>query len=206
MPTPHGERNLIQRGDLLQRLLRGLEIKGQRAASLTLDPNVVPMVLLEDLQEESQFLEPKSPGWFWSERPPAVVGQLSGAGISNGNENVIVVVQRVCVTAGASLDFDLFSSTNAGAEGALATQAFTSWADTRRAGTPPQLAIMGASAGGVAPVQNVFAKLRWVAGGNMSEFITQPIIIGPGSALVLQCTTAAAAFECGFSGKVMFKA
>lgn len=200
------EQNLIQRGDLLQRLLRGLEIKGQRSASLTLDPNVVPVVMLENL-EDSQFLEPKSPGWFYAQRPGAVAGQLTGIGISNSNPEVIVVVERCEVVAAVSLDFDLYTSTNAGAEGGLATIEFASWADTRRAGTPPFIAIYGSSVAGVAPVENVINRLRWVSGANPTVLVENhnPVIVGPGKALVLQTTTANAAFQAVFAGRVISK-
>lgn len=86
--------NLIQRADLLQRLLRGLDIKGQRGAALTLDPTVAPVVVLEDLTAQSVGRDPLNRRAFGSVTAGPVAGQQSIATLLNpAGSGVLVIVK-----------------------------------------------------------------------------------------------------------------
>jgi hypothetical protein len=198
------QENLIQRGDLLQRLTRGLEIKGVKSPALLLETTVVPVVLLEDLAKGG-FEDPRAPGWFFSERPAAVAGQLSGFAVNNNSQG-IVVVDRVALLAGASLDFDVYTTTTAGAD-ALTTILPVSWGDTRRPGVPPFSGNIGSTVAGVTPIQNVIAKFRWASGASQTEILVDnPVLLDSGKALVVQCFTANSAFQVVASGRFILEA
>lgn len=194
-----GHENQIQRGDLLQRLLRGLEVKGQRAAALSLESTVVPIVVLEDLTKDLEQ-DPRAPTWFYSQRAAALAGELSCVGIINAGPDVCLV-EHVTISAGAALDFDVFTSTETAILVATAFSENASWGDTRFAAVPPLAGTVGSAVGGVAVIENMIARTRWTAGGSPTE-IDGPVILAPGKGLVVQCTVAAAGFNAGFRGRV----
>lgn len=193
--------NLIQRGDLLQRLLRGLEIKGQRAAALTLDTGVAPVVILEDLTGGLED-DPRAPAWFYSQRAAALAGELSIVAVINSGPD-IAVVERIEFSCGASADFDVFTARETDILNATAMSEFCSWADTRKAGVPPLAGSVGSAIGGIAPIENMASRTRFIAGGTV-VVIGPParVILAPGKGLAVQCTSAAVAFQAGFYGRV----
>lgn len=193
--------NLIQRGDLVQRLLRGLEI---RPRSFTLEDSVVPIVVLEDLTRSSQWLESKDPGWFWSGIGPAVVGEIATIGVANNDDSTeIVVVERAWFHAGVTSDAYLITATSAASGAATLSTEFCVWADTRKTGHPAMTAEYGTSPAGVAPTE-ILARARFMSGGSMAETLWMtPVVLGPGMGLYLQPTVANAAITGGFSGRVI---
>lgn len=84
--------NYIQRGELIQRLVKGLEIKGVGSPTLQLDNVVSPMVLLEDLTRQSPFRQvvERRAGCFQSE--PALAGELSGVALVNPATSGIIAI------------------------------------------------------------------------------------------------------------------
>lgn len=195
MPTD----NQIQRGDLLQRLIRGLEIKGQRSAALALESTVVPIVILEDLTRDLTE-DPRAPGWFYSQRIPAVAGELGIIAIINTSQDPCVV-ERMQITAQAGLDFDVFTSTDAAITAATGFTEFAAWGDTRLAAVPPLAGSFGSQAGGVGVIENFIHRTRFTLGGSPTD-VWGPVILGPAKGLVIQCTAANALFNAAFSGRI----
>ena len=93
--------NLIQRGDLNQRLTKALEIKGQKSPVLTLDTSVVPVVLCDDLTQQAQWTDPTRR--LWASAQQAVAGGAANFNlhvISNpAGSGVLAVIHRISATA-----------------------------------------------------------------------------------------------------------
>jgi len=87
--------NLIQRGDLNQRLTKALEIKGQKSPVLTLDNQVVAVVIAEDLTKQNVFNEPSGRRCGFSRNIPLVAGQNPIGVIMNPVGSGIVVVPHM---------------------------------------------------------------------------------------------------------------
>ena len=93
--------NLIQRGELQQRLVRGLEIK-ERAPAPNLAPEVVPVVLLEDLTRQTPFNQAIGRHAFGNTNVSAVVGEFGQSDLVNpvGSGVIAIVTGVTCDTAG----------------------------------------------------------------------------------------------------------
>lgn len=78
------DRNIIQRGELNMRLLRGLEVRQRAGEGLLLADQVVPCVTLEDLTKQSLAVEPgERRAYASSGIIPAVAAQFGGMAVQN---------------------------------------------------------------------------------------------------------------------------
>lgn len=127
--------NRIQRGDLLQRLTRGLEIKGVGSPVLNLDPSLVPVVMLEDLTQQSEWVTTKDRIGMIGLQVAANATEVSGSALVNPTgSGIIVVVDQLVVSLGTSSFVGIHRTTQAVIEGTYAASSQGFWADPRNAG------------------------------------------------------------------------
>jgi hypothetical protein len=94
MPGPGDPLNVIQRGELNLRLARGLEVRQRSGQGLLLADQVVPVVTLEDLTQQSLSVEPgERRAYMCTGVIAAVVGQSGYAAVFNpvGSGALLVV-------------------------------------------------------------------------------------------------------------------
>jgi len=94
--------NLIQRGDLNQRLTKALEIKGQKSPILTLDNQVVAVVIAEDLTKQTVFREPSGKRAGFSRVVPFVALQTVIGVIFNPVGSGLVIVPHLAFLTASS--------------------------------------------------------------------------------------------------------
>lgn len=186
----------VQRGDLVLRLARALEIKG-RAASLELSQTVAPVVLVDDLTQNQQFLEPKSPGAGCGTTIPAVAAEFAGIALKNPSDSkLVIVVDRIIVglTVSGTIRVGKFNGDPAATYTAQPTFAF--WLDTRQSGRPAGMIFVGSDP--VSPqVQDWWHETRVGSANSFPVFEAQgnPIVIGPGHSLCVEHLTVNAPFN-----------
>ncbi len=96
--------NLIQRGDLNQRLTKALEIKGQKSPILTLDNSVVAVVIAEDLTKQTSYTQPSSRKLAVSVNLAAVLAEFGMLMINNpAGSGVIGVLELVTATTSVNM-------------------------------------------------------------------------------------------------------
>jgi len=94
MPGPGDPLNVIQRGELNLRLARGLEVRQRSGAGLLLADQVVPVVTLEDLTQQSLSVEPgERRAYMCTGVIAAVVGQSAYGAVFNpvGSNSLLVI-------------------------------------------------------------------------------------------------------------------
>lgn len=128
------EYNLIQRGELQQRLVQGLVIK-ERSPAPTLSPDVQAVVLLEDLTRQTPFNQPINRRLFSNARVAPVAGLIPGHFISNpAGSGVIALVETVF--AATTTDSRRFGKLTGALPGPLGS---IDWFDRRN--NPPLFAV-----------------------------------------------------------------
>lgn len=87
--------NLIQRGELQQRLTRGLQIN-EKAPAQTLASDIQAVVLLEDLTKQTPFVQPLERRFFGGNQVPAVAAEFPAVVLQNPlGSGVVAVVQKL---------------------------------------------------------------------------------------------------------------
>jgi hypothetical protein len=101
------EFNLIQRGELQERLVRGLVIK-ERSPAPSLEATVQAVVLLEDLTRQSPFIQPVEKRWSRGRSFAGVAAELSMYAIRNpAGSGIVTVVDSIIVSAGITQSFQV---------------------------------------------------------------------------------------------------
>lgn len=137
--------NLIQRGDLGQRLVKSLEIKGQKSPVLTLDNAVVPVVLCDDLTQQAQWQDPTRRLWNVSLQQVASVGNFNLLVVSNPvGSGVIGVIHRISAMAVGTNQVAVFGLIDP--LGVPAAPAAINFMDRRIPGAPVLRAFSGVDA------------------------------------------------------------
>lgn len=195
---------LVQRGDLAVRLARGLEIKGHGVTALDLQPNVVPVVLLEDLTQNQQFLEPKAPGAGCGTTIAAVVGEFAGIGLMNPvDSKSVLVVDRILVgvAVAAVIRVGKVGGPTTLPASYTAQPTFAAWLDLRQAGRPTGMIYTGSDPGTL--LQDWWHETRIGAANTVEIFASQgnPIVIGAGGALLVEHSVANSGFNCDIRWK-----
>jgi len=196
---------LIQRGDLAVRLARALEIKGARG-DLSLDNMVAPVVLIDDLTQNQQFLEPKAPGAGAAATLAAVVAEFSGIALYNPPDSkLVLVVDRIMLSIAAAGTVRIGrllggSAANPGSTYA-AQPTFAAWLDSRAQGRPAGQIFTGSDP--VSQLADWWHEMRVGSANAFEAFSAQgnPIVIGPGSALGVEHSLANSAFQCDLRWK-----
>lgn len=186
----------IQRGDLALRLARALEIKGKTVTDLHLLGGVSPVVLIDDLTQNQQFLEPKAPGAGAAATLAAVVAEFSGFALKNpADSKLVVVVDRIVVglPAAAVLRYGRFNGDPATTYTAQPT--FAAWLDCRQAGRPAAQVFTGSDP--LDMLQDWWGEMRIGSAQAFPVFEAQgnPIVLGPGQSLGVVHNTANSGFN-----------
>lgn len=180
------EHNLIQRADLQQRLTRGLEMH-ERAPAPVLSPDVQPVVLLADLSELVQFLDPaKFPGAGGMPQA-AVVGERSIVALVNPvGSQMVVAVKRVFVSVATASQVQLAR----GGAGLIATLAFPGGAYflDSRSGLEHPIRIGFGSDPATQLVAPIYSDQRIVASSPIDIWSADdpPIVLNPGESLAAE--------------------
>lgn len=183
--------NQIQRGDLVQRLTRALEIKGVRSPVLSLENAVVPIVLLEDLTKQTEWVSAKDRGASIGVNIAAVVGEKGGLAIINPTDSgVIVAIDSLHVSVSTASDIKAALVDQATVEATYITTSQAFWTDERNPGFSTARQANGTDAG-LLP-SNALIRIR-VGSANALQIwspnIGAAIIVPPGRALVVECDT-----------------
>lgn len=194
MPTE----NLIQRGDLAQRLTRGLEIKGQRSPVLTLDNIVAPVVLLEDLTTQTEFKGPKDRRAAFGFIVAAVAGELSGAALVNPlGSGVIIVLERITVATGTAVNISVTETAHAAAAATWAPISGAGiWLDRRNDGLPSALVLAGTDIGGV--VGSAGYEYQRIGSAGPYPIFDSPIVIREDRCVAVEAQSVNLGINFGF--------
>lgn len=182
--------NLIQRPDLNDRLVRALGIR-ERAPAATLSPEVVPIVLLEDLSKHSPY-----------ERSLQRVAGAFGVHASSGGQQpciqlknpaasgTVLMLERVCVS-GLTIAGRFIIGQGAPSMTDLVGTLSKFWKDSRFDGNPVGDARNGQKA--VSPVLTIFGCVL-----ALNQFLVidnLELVIPPGKSVFAQLQVANAQFE-----------
>lgn len=176
--------SLVQRGDLAVRLARALEIKGHGVTALDLQPNVVPVVLLDDLTQNQQFLEPKAPGAGCGTTIAAVAAEFSGIALKNPPDSkLVIVVDRILVGLAVAAVVRVGRFNGDPATTYTAQPTFAAWLDSRQAGRPAGMVFTGSDT--LDMLQDWWHETRIGAANTVEIFAAQgnPIVLGPGQSM-----------------------
>ena len=181
MPTE----NLIQRADLNQRLTRALEIKGQKSPVLLLDNSVSAVVLVEDLTQQAEWINPTGFKLASSQTILAVAAQFGILAVTNpAGSGVIAVVHRVTCASATSQNviFGLVDPL-----GVPAAPANLFYRDRRNTGAPACRAFSGTDAA----IRIVNPYLQFVSPVAVPTpwYETDGVVIQPGDTFGLQAAT-----------------
>lgn len=192
--------NQIQRGDLLQRLTRGLEIRGVRSPVFALDSNVSAVVLLEDLTRQSEFLAPKDRSAGVGTAVAAVAAEFGGAALLNPvDSGVIVIVDRCILSIAAAQAFNLTQVPFGTITGTYAQPATPEqWMDQRNAGRPTAQLWTGADVAPISVAAGAIESQRIGSAGPWMFWDGPGIVLVPGRGLVAECLTLNVAFNASF--------
>ncbi len=145
MPGPGDPLNVIQRGELNLRLARGLEVRQRSGAGLLLADQVVPVVTLEDLTQQSLSIEPgERRAYMCTGVIAAVVGASGYAAVFNPVGSGALLVIR-----GFNVSMSTTSQVVWGLADPLALPANAVtpwWSDPRQTGIPLALCRQDTSA------------------------------------------------------------
>jgi hypothetical protein len=162
--------NLIQRGALQERLSRGLGIK-ERSPAPQLDSVVTPVVILDDLTRQSEFIAPTERRCVIGHRQVAVVGEFGCWAFSNpSNSGVVAVFDHLLVSTGTVDRFRWGRGQTTGLS--LAGVGDPSFADRRISGVPVVQLFAGTN--GVTNVLQAYGDVE-------NNFVYE---LGPGTRLV----------------------
>jgi hypothetical protein len=175
--------NLIQRGDLNQRLTRALEIKGQKSPILTLDNAIVGVVLVEDLTKQAEWVSPTQRLLASSQAIAAVAAQSGIVVITNPvGSGVIAVVHKITATGGTQWTFGL-----ADPLALPATPANLFFRDRRNTGAPACRAFNGTD--GVLRIVNPYLTFQGGSAVASPWYEVEGVVIQPGESFGMQATT-----------------
>lgn len=178
--------NLIQRGDLNQRLTKALEIKGQKSPVLTLDNNVVAVVIAEDLTKQSAWLSPTEKKICATFTIAAVAAQFGILAVTNPvGSGVIAIVERVVSVSGVISQFKFGLVDPLAVPAGLANMFFR---DRRNSGAATCRAFQGTDA--VLRVVNEYLNFQVSTSVPCPWFETEGIVIQPGETFGIQSTVA----------------
>lgn len=178
---------LIQRADLNQRLTKALEIKGHKSPIRTLDSVVVPMVVVEDLTKQAEWVTP-------TERRLAATADIAGVAGQNGilavqnplASGVIGVLTAVTVAPVGTAQPFAFGLVNPLAIPATPANLF--FHDRRIPGAPTLRAFSGTSA--TLDIVNPYLFLQGSNAIATPFFSLDGIVIQPGDTFGVQCISA----------------
>lgn len=179
--------NRIQRADLNARLTRALEIKGQKSPIIGLEPMVVPVVVVEDLTKQAEWVTPTERKLASAVNIAQVVGQNGILAISNpigsGVIGLIECVMGFAVGGNTQIHFGLVNPLNV-----PVNPANLFFRDRRVTGAPALRAFSGTDA----VLQIVNPYLIHQASNSISSpwFETEGLVIQPGDTFGLQAFTA----------------
>lgn len=176
--------NRIQRADLNARLTRALEIKGQKSPIIGLEPMVVPVVVVEDLTKQAEWVTPTERKLAATVLQAAVVGENGYLVVQNPvGSGVVGLVERVTGFGLSASVFFHFGLVNV----LPATPAALYFRDRRVTGAPALRAFSGSNAA----LQIVNAYLYWQGSNAISApwYETEGIVIQPGETFGVQCNT-----------------
>lgn len=185
---PHDEElgALIQRADLNQRLTRALEIKGHKSPIRTLVPQVAPVVIVEDLTKQAEWVTP-------TERKLASAVEIAAGGAgTNGilcitnpvGSGVIGLVERVAgngLTGAIRFAFGLVNV-------APVTPANLFFRDRRVTGAPTLRAFSGVDA--VLQIVNPYLMYWGSNAITCPWYDTEGVVIQPGESFGIQSISA----------------
>jgi len=172
------EFNLVQRGELQDRLVRGLIIK-ERAPAPTLAPEIVPTVLLEDLTRQTPFQQAVARDAFANQNVPAVVAEFAQSDILNpAGSGVIALITQIAVDTNGTYSVGRLTGT------AATTAAGVGWMDNRNGPVPTLRHFVGSD-----PI-NVVAQpfFRFLAPHTILHSLHH--ILLPGETITIQIATA----------------
>jgi hypothetical protein len=191
--------NHIQRGDLVQRLVRALEIKGTRSPALGLDNLVAPIVILDDLTKQNEWVSSKDRGACIGNNSAAVAAERSGVAIVNpAGSGIIVAVDSVVVSLSTAADVRLQLVDQATIEATYIATQQCFWTDERNAGFTTAMLRSGSDPAIIA--SNAMVRIR-VGSANPFAIWTapmMPIIVQAGRAILAECDTVNQGFSATF--------
>lgn len=166
------DRNIIQRGELNMRLLRGLEVRQRSGEGLLLADQVVPIVTLEDLTKQSLAIEPGERRAFASSGLIAAggAGFFGAASLFNPvGSNALIVVRGF--NASTNVTGQHVWGLGDGVTNAPANPVAPFWNDARTTGIPLAIVKQGTPAG--SPVLTELTRIT------MGTTTNQPAILWP---------------------------
>jgi hypothetical protein len=173
--------NTIQRGELQQRLSRGLGIN-ERAPAASLASDVQAVVLLEDLTKQTPFVSPVDRRFFGGSVAPPVAAEFSVIAIQNPTGSGVVAVIRKVRFRGTANPITFGRLVNAVVTG-TALAAAPVPADSRLGPTSALQARVGSNAIPLAPTPMFVLA--------MSNTVTAPehepnVVILPGESWIME--------------------
>jgi hypothetical protein len=145
MPGPGDPLNVIQRGELNLRLSRGLELRQKSGSGLLLADAVSPVVVLEDLTQQSLAVEPgERRAYMATGLIAAVVGEAGYAAVFNPVGSGALLVMRgfnIAASATMQIVWGIVNPLN------LPANIVTPWwSDPRQVGIPLAVCRQGTNA------------------------------------------------------------
>lgn len=181
--------NLIQRGDIGQRLCRNLEIRGQKSPVLQLDNTVVPIVVIDDYSAANIAENPIERALVATVNQGAVAGELAILAVTNPlGSGVIGIVEGFIATGVTATSVVIFGLVNPA--GVPATPANLFWRDRRIGATvaPAMRAFSGTNA--ALQIVNEYLGGVCATATAMPFLLTPGVIIQPGETFGVQLTVA----------------
>lgn len=178
---------LIQRADLNQRLTKALEIKGHKSPIRTLGSVVGPVVVVEDLTKQAEWVTPTERRLASSVDILPVVGQNGILAIQNPvASGVIAIVTAVTAFGQTSAQLWTFGLVNPA--NIPATPANLFFLDRRIPGAPTVRAFSGTSA--TLDIVNPYLMVQASNAIATPFYSVEGIVIQPGDAFGIQCNAA----------------
>lgn len=179
------EFNLIQRGDLQQRLARGLDLVGESSPARTLDPTVQAVVLLEDLTKQSIAVQPWELRLGGGNIQPAVAAEFAVVAlVAPATSNTLLLVEAFSCSPGSTTRFSWGYGSIAGLAPVANAAAFYDF----RNGVPAAAGVAQIWSGSdpASLITNRLGRLPSGTSTSPGEVETKGLVLLPGIPLVVE--------------------